>query len=119
MAYFQYYKLKNRIKVTPILFILKTVSLFLLILLLINPKVEIKEINNIKPVVSILVDNSKSVSFFQENKNVLNLIKNLNDNIDLKKKFELSNFSFGAALQVTDSFSFLENQTNISEAILP
>ncbi|WP_235317735.1 hypothetical protein [Polaribacter sp. Hel1_33_49] len=58
------------------------------------------------------------MSFFQENKNVLNLIKNLNDNIDLKKKFELSNFSFGAALQVTDSFSFLENQTNISEAIL-
>ena len=118
VAYFQYYKLKNRLKVTPILFILKTISLFLLILLLINPKVEIKEINNIKPVVSILVDNSKSVSFFQENKNVLNLIKNLNDNIDLKKKFELSNFSFGAALQVTDSFSFLENQTNISEAIL-
>ena len=118
IAYFQYYfKIKNRISVTPILFVLKGLSLFLLLLLLINPRIEKTEINNIKPVLSVLVDNSKSTSFFNEDKNVANFIKKIDENDDLISKFKIQKFTFGNSLQVFDSLSFLETQTNISGAI--
>ena len=102
---------------TPILFILKGLSLFLLLLLLINPRIEKTEINNIKPVLSVLVDNSKSTSFFNEGKNVAKFIKKIHENDDLISKFKIQKFTFGNSLQVFDSLSFLETQTNISEAI--
>jgi hypothetical protein len=118
VAYFQYYyKVKNKLKVTGLLFVLKTMSLFLLLLLLINPTIEKIEIENEKPTLSVLVDNSKSVSFFKEGKNVTDIISNLQNNRDLTTKFFLNEFAFGRNLEVLDSLSFLENETNITEAI--
>ncbi|MGK0414657.1 MAG: hypothetical protein ACJA1B_002885, partial [Polaribacter sp.] len=119
VAYFQYYfKVKNRISATPILFILKGLSLFLLLLLWINPTIEKTELNNIKPILSVLVDNSKSTSFFNEDKNVVDIIKGIEENNELKNKFEVQKFTFGNSLQSFDSLSFSDTQTNISEAII-
>ena len=56
VAFFQYfYKNKDKRKVNILLFALKTLSLFLLGLLLINPKITTIKIENNKPVLSILV----------------------------------------------------------------
>jgi hypothetical protein len=119
VAYFQYFhKEKNKLKVINLLFGLKTMSVFLLILLLINPSIEKIEIENEKPTLSILVDNSKSVSFFKEGKTVNDFVFNLQNNNDLTTKFSLKEFVFGKNLQVLDSLSFLDNETNISEAII-
>ena len=119
VAYFQYYyKLKNKIKVTPILFTLKALSLFLIILLLINPKIEKTETTNVKPVLSFLIDNSKSVSFFNEDKNVEDFINKIDNNNDLNNKFDIQKFTFDNDLQVLDSITFSKNQTNISKAII-
>ncbi|PQJ82958.1 VWA domain-containing protein [Polaribacter glomeratus] len=93
-------------------------SLFLLILLLINPSIEKIEIENEKPTLSILVDNSKSVSFFKEDKSVTDFIYKLQNNNALITKFSLNEFSFGRELQILDSLSFLENETNIAKAII-
>jgi len=118
VAFFQYYyKVKNKLKVTIILFVLKTLSLFLLILLLINPVIEKVVIENEKPIVSILVDNSKSISFFKEAKNVSDIVYNVKNNNALRDKFSINEFTFGKNLQVLDSLSFLENETNIATAI--
>lgn len=118
VAYFQYYyKVKNRMKATLILFVLKTLSLFLIILLLINPKIEKLKTVNIKPVLSILVDDSQSISFFKEDKNVKNFVNSINNNTFIKDKFEIQQFVFNKAVQVLDSLSFLGTQTNISAAI--
>ncbi|MDO6741518.1 MULTISPECIES: VWA domain-containing protein [Polaribacter] len=119
IAYFQYYfKVKNKLKITGTLFVLKGLSIFLLILLLINPKIEETNITNIKPVLTFLVDNSNSVSFFKEDKNVEVFIKELEKNSQIQQKFDVQKFSFANDLQVLDSLSFTENQTNISNAIL-
>ena len=119
VAYFQYYfKVKNKLKITPILFILKALSLFLLFLLFINPKIERSEINNIKPVLSLLIDDSKSVAYFKEDKNVQDFIKNVDINKELQNKFDIQKFTFGDDLQVLDSLTFSKSQTNISEAII-
>ena len=119
IAYFQYYyQIKNSIKVTPILFVLKATSLFLLLLLFINPTIEKTEITNIKPVLSVLVDNSKSTSFFKEDKNVADLLQVIDENGKLNKKFDIQKFTFGTSLQILDSLSFNDGQTNISDGIL-
>ncbi|WP_339658598.1 VWA domain-containing protein [uncultured Polaribacter sp.] len=90
----------------------------MLILLLINPTIENTVLENEKPVLSILVDNSKSIAFFKEGNSVSEIVTNLSNSADLNTKFSLSDFSFGKNLQVLDSLSFLENETNITNAIV-
>ncbi|WP_439127794.1 VWA domain-containing protein [Polaribacter sp.] len=92
-------------------------SLFLLILLLINPKIKTTTYKNIKPTLSILVDNSKSIDFFKEKENVKDLISTLKSNTSLNDKFALENFAFGDDLQIEDSLSFNANETNIYKAL--
>ena len=78
IAFFQYfYKVKNKVKINILLFFLKAISLFLLILLLINPTIKKTETQETKPVLAILVDNSKSISFFKEDKNITTFLEEI------------------------------------------
>lgn len=118
MAYFQYfYKAKNTAKVTISLFFLKALSLFLLLLLLINPIIKTTTYQNTKPTLSVLVDHSKSIEFFNEAVSVKDIVNQLKTNNSLNDKFALENFGFGDNLQVTDSVFFNANETNIYKAI--
>ncbi|WP_438988354.1 VWA domain-containing protein [Polaribacter sp.] len=118
VAYFQYfYKAKNTAKVTILLFFLKALSLFLLLLLFINPIIKTKTYQNTKPTLSVLVDHSKSIEFFNEAVSVKDIVNQLKTNNSLNDKFALENFGFGDNLQVTDSVFFNANETNIYKAI--
>ena len=118
VAYFQYlYKVKTKAKRGTLLFILKSTSLFLLLLLIINPKITTTTLENSKPTLSILVDNSKSISFFNEQQNVIDFISKLKNNKDLSAKFNFEDFIFSKALAVSDSLSFKGKSTNIHKAI--
>ncbi|WP_435415326.1 VWA domain-containing protein [Polaribacter aestuariivivens] len=118
VAYFQYYyKAKNRRKVTILLFVLKALSFFLVLLLFINPTIEKTTLVNTKPTLTVLVDNSKSVSFFKENETVKELLSNITNNKELNSKFDVETFSFGSQLNVLDSLSFNNTDTNIYSAI--
>lgn len=118
VAYFQYFfKVKSKAKINILLFTLKTFSLFLLILLLINPKIKTTELENTKPTLSILVDNSSSIPFFKEAKNIKEFVFKLKKNNSLTNKFTLETFSFSNNLDVSDSLSFIGNQTNIYKAL--
>ena len=118
VAYFQYlYKVKTKAKRGTLLFILKSISLFLLLLLIINPKITTITLENSKPTLSILVDNSKSISFFNEQQNVIDFISKLKNNKDLSAKFNFEDFIFSKALAVSDSLSFKGKSTNIHKAI--
>ena len=118
ISYFQYfYKAKSNAKINILLFTLKTLSLFLLILLFINPKVKITTLENIKPTLSILVDDSKSISFFKEEKNIEEFISKLNNNSILSNKFTIENLIFNTDLKISDSLSFSGRETNIYKAL--
>ena len=118
VAYFQYlYKVKTKAKRSTLLFILKSISLFLLLLLIINPKITTTTLENSKPILSILVDNSKSISFFNEQQNVIEFISKLKNNKNLSSKFNFEDFIFSKALAVSDSLSFKGKSTNIHKAI--
>ena len=119
VAFFQYfYKVKSTSRIHILLFVLKTFSLFLLILLWINPTIKNTELKTSKPILALLADNSKSISFFNESENVKVFIDELKKNKQLNDKFSINQFTFGNSLQVLDSLSFDENETNISKAIL-
>lgn len=118
VAYFQYfYKVKNKSNSNKFLFALKTASLFLIILLLINPKITAIKLESIKPVLSILVDNSKSMSYFEEEKNTQEFIHKLKTSRSLSNKFTIENFVFSNTLNISDSLSFSGNETNIHKAL--
>lgn len=101
-----------------LLFFLKTTSLFLLILLVINPVIKKTEIQNRKPVLALLVDASKSITFFKEENNIQNFLQEIKKDKSIQEKFDLQEFTFGSELNPLDSLSFTENETNISEAIV-
>ena len=118
IAYFQYYyKEKSKHQFTPFLLILRMLSLFLLLALFINPSIENEVYQNEKPVLSILTDNSSSIAFFDETKNMVAFQEKLSTNSVINDKFDIQKFQFGKTLQIQDSLTFSENETNIFEAI--
>lgn len=119
IAYFQYfYKEKSKAKIHILLFVLKTLSLFLLLLLLMNPTIKNTELENIKPTLSFLVDNSKSIPYFKETLNLKEFKTRLSSNQQLQDKFSIETLTFGENLGILDSLDFKENNTNISNGIL-
>ena len=118
VAYLQYfYNVKNKPKINILLFALKAISLFLLIILFINPTIKKTEVVNVKPILSLLSDNSKSIPFFKEEVNVKELKNIILNNKKLKSKFDIKEFTFGNSLIAKDSLTFLDSNTNISQAI--
>ena len=66
ISFLQYfYKEKYAVKNTVLLFCLRSFSIFLLLLLLFNPTINKVELQTIKPVLSVLVDNSQSILFLK------------------------------------------------------
>ena len=118
IAFFQYfYKNKQQHKINRILFVLRALSLFLLGVLLINPTIKKREIENTKPILSVLVDNSQSTKYFKEENTVKQLLETVKTTNEINKKFDINFFSFGENTTVLDSLSFDENQTNIFDGI--
>lgn len=114
VAYFQYYyNTKRTGNVTLFLSALRTLVLFFLFLLLINPSIERTSYTNQKPVLSVLTDNSTSTEFFQQETLVRNTLEDFKTNSTLNEKFEINYYSFGERFQLNDSVDFKENQTNI------
>lgn len=118
LAIFMYgYKSKQSGQLRWILGILRFVTVFSILLLLINPKFESETYTTEKPNLPILIDNSASVGVLEQTENVQTLIQELQENKKLNKKFDLSYFSFGSEFKKNDSLSFSEKNTNISKAL--
>lgn len=118
IAYFQYYyKEKDTSKIKFFLAILRAAAIFLLLLLLINPSIEKVKLVNTKPKLSLLVDNSSSTNFFQQDSVVKKLTADFQSNQELNNRFDINYYSFGDEFKLNDSLSFDESQTNISSAL--
>ena len=118
LALFQYaYKAKNN-KLKPVFILLRFLTIFAILLLIINPKFEKETFYNVKPKLIIAIDNSQSVKHLNQTENTLNLVSSLRSNEELHKKFDISFYEFGSEINATniDSLSFSKPQTNISKA---
>ncbi|MDC1342473.1 VWA domain-containing protein [Flavobacteriaceae bacterium] len=83
-------------------------------LVLLNPSITKESIINQKAKLSILVDNSSSITFFKKDSLVHAILQNFKTHKKLNKRFDINYYSFGNLFQQSDSFSFDENQTDIS-----
>ena len=115
LALFQYiYKSKKRTKVYMLLAFLRFMTIFSVLVLLINPKFDKTTYFNEKPNLIIAVDNSESVSYLKQDSKAKQLIAELKANKDLNEHFNLEYYRFGKDVEATDSLSFDEKQSNPS-----
>ncbi len=118
LAIFMYgYKTKFSNKKKWMYGFLRFVTLFSVLLLLINPKFKTETYSIIKPSLPILVDNSSSVKELNQQGNVKSFIAELKNNEALNNKFELTYYSFGSDFKSNDTLTFSERNTNISKAL--
>ena len=117
LALFQYYKKKKSMSKLNMLFsFLRFISVFSVLLLLINPRFEQISLSVEKPNLVIAVDNSSSIKHLKQDNETVEFINKLSNNKELKDKFNLELYTFGESLKPLDSLTFLEKQTNIYSA---
>jgi hypothetical protein len=116
LALFQYfYKAKSSHK-KPIYAILRFITYFTVILLLINPKIEKQLQYTQKPSLAVLVDNSESIALLKQKTNVNNILQSLQTNELISTKYDIDYYVFGEEFASLDTLAFQDRQTNIAEA---
>jgi len=117
LALFQYqYKTKRNSFKNTIFAFLRFLSIFGVLVLLINPKFEQLTVYNQKPNLVLAIDNSNSITYLNQENNVASIVEDIKNDSALKDKFNIDVFSFGKTLNASDSLSFIENHTNIDKA---
>ncbi|WCO03231.1 VWA domain-containing protein [Psychroserpens ponticola] len=118
LALFQYiFKSKKTTKIYWFLAFLRFVSIFSILMLLINPKFDNVSFYDEKPNLIIAVDNSESINYLNQSQNTTDLIETLKQNQLLKDNFNLEYYTFGKSVIQSDSLAFNEKQSNIAEVL--
>ena len=112
-----FYKRKDRLKVHLLLFSLRSFGIFAILLLIINPVIERNSVTNIRPKLTVLIDNSSSISFVNNEEKIRDLVGYFKNQRSLNNKYDVSYYSFDKELQVLDTLLFLGKQTNIHTSV--
>ena len=117
VALFQYIYIMKRNLINWSLATLRFVTVFSLLLLIINPKFDKNVIKVVKPILAVAVDNSQSIKYL--NKDSLSKIATelILGNSGLSEKYDIKTYSFGKQLNQNKFLNFNEKQTNITKAI--
>ncbi len=117
LALFQYFtKEKSMSKLNMLFSFLRFLTIFSILLLIINPKFNQVTLSTEKPNLVIAVDNSNSIIHLNQDKKVNDLVEKIKTNESLKDKFNLEFYTFGKDFKNSDTLSFTEKQTNIDNA---
>ncbi|MBT8260578.1 MAG: VWA domain-containing protein, partial [Bacteroidia bacterium] len=114
LALFQYIYKSTKSKNNIVYAILRFITFFLILLLIINPKFESKTVTNQKPKLAVVIDNSESIEHLNQVENAKSTLNQIQQNNELKDKFDIDYYTFGNTLNSLDSLSFNEKQSNIS-----
>ena len=116
LSFFQYYyKARTKSKVNLVLAFLRFLSIFGILLLLINPIMSRKTLETVKTPLAIVVDNSSSIVDLKANETTLELYKKLFQNKDLQDKFDVQSYQFDSDFEQSEEFDFKGKQTNLDE----
>jgi hypothetical protein len=98
---------------------LRFVSIFVLLLLLINPKIKQQEFEVVKPQLLIAIDQSVSIDYLEKGDSVRLFADYLINHPKLQERFSIQTYGFGKELSRIDldSLKFKKYQTNISKAL--
>jgi len=118
LAVFMYgYKPKYKGNLRWLFGVLRFISIFAILLLLINPKFKTESYTIVKPKLPVLIDNSSSIKELDQTDGVLRMVETFRTDEALDDKFDLSFFRFGSNFDQLDSLSFSEKNTNITQAL--
>ncbi|WP_019669839.1 hypothetical protein [Eudoraea adriatica] len=117
VIYQYHYKTRGKGFLNITLSFLRFMALFSVFLLLINPKITKDQYSLEKTNLIILSDNSSSISQVEDAEKLRRVRDQIRNNTDIKERFNLSEFTFGTALNTSDSLSFSEKATNIGRAL--
>jgi len=118
LAVFMYsFRSKAPKKIRPLFIIVRSITLFALFLLLINPKFKNESFRIEKPQLPVLIDNSASISHLNYTEEAKKFYEELKNHRDLNEKFDVRFFSFGEDFSPLDSLTFSEKNTNISNPL--
>ncbi|MFV8465244.1 hypothetical protein [Flavobacterium sp. LB1P62] len=107
------YKVKNKSIVSLFLAFLRFMSIFGMLLLLVNPIITKNTLETVKTPLPIVVDNSSSISFLKANGKSVKLYQKLILNSALQKKFDIQSYQFDSEFQQSKKFDFKGKQTNL------
>lgn len=114
LSFYQYlYKAKNKSQVNLFLAFLRFGSIFLILLLLINPIITKNTLEIVKTPLAIVVDNSSSVSFLNTKEKALELYKKISSNTAIQDKFDVQSYQFDTDFEPASTFNFKGTQTNL------
>ncbi|WP_282135863.1 VWA domain-containing protein [Seonamhaeicola maritimus] len=116
IALFQYrYKSKTKnFKLNSVFSVLRFLTVFAILLLIVNPKFEQIKVYTEKPNLVLAVDNSSSIKHLNREKVARELFETIIKNDELNNKFNISTYTFGNAIKALDSLTFDESETNIN-----
>lgn len=114
LSFFQYiYKAKNKSKIGLFLAFFRFLSIFGILLLLINPIITKNTLQIVKTPLPIVIDNSNSISFLNANEKAIELYRKIQSNSGLKQKYDVQSYQFSDDFEPTKLFDFTGKQTNI------
>jgi hypothetical protein len=114
LSFYQYfYKNRNYNKVNILLALLRFISIFSILLLLINPIISRKTYETSKTPLPIVIDNSQSISELKQEKIATELSQKLSENSQLKEKYDVQLFSFDDDFYADKPLDFKGKQSNI------
>lgn len=111
--YHYYYKVKSKSKVTLLLAFLRFFSIFGLLLLLINPIISRKTVETVKTPLTIVIDNSASITDLKADKSAMEVFQNISENKKLADKFDVQTYQFDTDFLPADTIDFKGTQSNI------
>ena len=117
IALFQYIYKSKQTKLNIVFAFLRFLTVFLILLLLINPKFEKSTVYTEKPRLAIAIDNSESILHLKQEANLESVLNSLEQNSLLNQKFDIDYFSFGNSVKSLDSLSFDEKHSNIASVL--
>lgn len=102
-----------------ILAFLRFISLFILLVLLINPLIRQNQLEVEKPVLILAIDQSASIDYLGQADSLRSFLQAMKNDPELNNRFSLETFGFGKNIRRidVDSLSFNESQTDISQAL--
>ncbi|WP_428225313.1 hypothetical protein [Flavobacterium sp.] len=114
IAFYHYlYKANYKSKLHLSLAFLRFASLFLVLLLLINPVITQKNYETLKTPLLIVVDNSESISFLKQDAKAKKIAQRLEENENLKEQYQVQLFSFDEDFNSDKPLDFKGKQSNI------
>jgi hypothetical protein len=114
LSFYQYlFKVKNKTKLLLFLAFLRFLSIFSILLLLINPIITRKFYEIQKTPLPVVVDNSISIAALKQVENSKLLSKKIAENKALKDKYDVQLFSFDEDFYSDKSLDYKGKQSNI------